>query len=131
MTSAVCPPRSLFTVTGQSPRFWSRPPVRCLHSFTYATFSTSTMVSCLWVRLWLRARGSGTPHLFLTCSRGGGGPARSWFLLLLGFFTCFGAGCGACPTSADSVLEILPILSLLFYFAIHFNLLRAFCLFSL
>ena len=34
-------------------------------------------------------------------------------LLLLGSFACFGAGCGACPTCADSVLGILPVL--LFY----------------
>ena len=67
------------------------------------------MVSCLWVRLWLQARGSGSPHLFLTSS-GGGGPTWSWSLLLLGSFTCFGAGCGACPTSADSVLGVLPLL---------------------
>ena len=31
-------------------------------------------------------------------------------LLLLGSFTCFWAGCGACPTCADSVLGILPVL---------------------
>ena len=30
-------------------------------------------------------------------------------LLLLGSFICFGAGCGACPTSADSLLGILPV----------------------
>ena len=68
------------------------------------------MVSCLWVRLWLQARGSGSPHLFLTCSGGGGGPTPSLSLLLLGSFTCFGAGCGACPTCANSVLGILPVL---------------------
>ena len=53
-TSAVCPPRSPFTVTGRSPRFWSRPlgpPVRCLRHFIYATFNTSSMASFLWVRL--------------------------------------------------------------------------------
>ena len=71
------------------------------------------MASCLWVRLWLQARGSGSPHLFLTCSGGGGGPMPSLSLLLLGSFACFGAGCGACPTCADSVLGILPVL--LFY----------------
>ena len=68
------------------------------------------MASCLWVRLWLQARGSGSPHLFLTCSGGGGGPMPSLSLLLLGSFTCFGAGCGACPTCVDSVLGILPVL---------------------
>ena len=72
------------------------------------------MVSCLWVRLWLQARGSGSPHLFLTCCGGGGGPMPSLSLLLLGSFACFGPGCGACPTCADSVLGILPVL--LFYF---------------
>ena len=35
-------------------------------------------------------------------------------LLLLGSFTCFGAGCGACPTCADSVLGVLPVLLFLF-----------------
>ena len=72
------------------------------------------MVSCLWVRLWLQARESGSPHLFLTCSGGGGGPMPSLSLLLLGFFTCFGTGCGACPTCADSVLGVLPVLLFLF-----------------
>ena len=72
------------------------------------------MVSCLWVCLWLQARGLGSPHLFLTCSWGGGGPTPSLSLLLLGSFTCFRAGCGACPTCADSVLGILPVL-LVFY----------------
>ena len=132
MTSAVCPPRSRFTATGLSPLFWSLPPgapVRCLLLFIYATFNTSTMVSCLWVRLWLQARGSGSPHLFLTCSGGGGGPTQSWSLLLLGSFTCFGAGCGACPTSADSILGVLPLL--LFLSAIAFTYLYAFCLFYL
>ena len=36
MTSAVCPPRSPFTVTGRSPQFWSRPlgpPVSVFPSF--------------------------------------------------------------------------------------------------
>ena len=53
-TSAVCPPRSPFTVTGRSPRFWSRPlgpPVRCLRHFICAIFNTSSMASFLWVRL--------------------------------------------------------------------------------
>ena len=72
------------------------------------------MVSCLWVRLWLQARGSGSPHLFLTCSGGGGGPTLSWSLLLLSSFTCFGAGFGACPTCADSVLGVLPVLFVVF-----------------
>ena len=129
MTSAVCPPRSHFTVTGRSPRFWSRPlgpPVLCLRPFTYVIFNTSSMAYCLWVRLWLRALGSGNPHLFLTCSGGGGGPTRSWSLLLRGFFT----GCGACPTSADSVSEILPFY-LPILLAIHFKCLYAFCLFYL
>ena len=112
MTSAVCPPRSRFTATGRSPQFWSPPPgapVRCLLPLICVTFNTSTMVSCLWVRLLLQARGSGSPHLFLTCSAGGGGPTWSLSLLHLGSFTCFWAGCGACPTSADSVLGVLPL----------------------
>ena len=47
-------------------------------------------------------------------------------LLLLGSFICFGTGCGACPTSADSVLGILPVL-----FSNVFINFSAFCLFSL
>ena len=132
MTSAVCPPWSRFTATGWSPQFWSLPPgapVRCLLPFICATFNTSTMVSCLWVRLLLQARGSGSPHLFLTCSGGGGGPTWSLSLLHLGSFTCFGAGCGACPTSADSVLGYS--LFLLFLSAIAFTYLYTFCLFYL
>ena len=75
-----------------SPRFWIPPPgapVRCSPLLTCATSNTNMMAFYLWVRLWLRARGSGSPHLFLTCSRGGGGLAPSLSPLLHGSFTCF------------------------------------------
>ena len=84
--------RSVSTETGLSPRFWIPPPgapVRFFPPFTCATSNTSVMAFYLWVRLWLRARGSGSPHLFLTCSGGGGGPAPSFSPLLHGSFTCF------------------------------------------
>ena len=73
MTYVVSPPQSRSTVTGLSPRLWSPPlgaPVRCSHNFIFATFSMNMMAFFLWVRLWLRVRGSGNPHLFLTCSGG-------------------------------------------------------------
>ena len=69
MTSVVHPPPSHSTVTGLSPRFWSPPlgaPVRCSPLFIFATYNTNMMAFSLWVRLWLRVRGSGSPHLFLT-----------------------------------------------------------------
>ena len=92
MASAVFPPPSPSTETGLSPRFWIQPPgapVRCSPHSTCATSNTSMMVFCLWVRLLLRARGLGSPHLFLTFSGGGGGPAPSLSPLLHGSFTCF------------------------------------------
>ena len=48
-------------------------------------------------------------------------------LLLLGSFFCFGTGCGACPTSADSVLGVLPVL--LYYHFICERFLLTFPLF--
>ena len=58
-------------------------------SFIFATFNTNTMAFALWVRLWLRVRGSCSPHLFLTCSGGGGGPTLPLSPLPHGSFTCF------------------------------------------
>ena len=49
-------------------------------------------------------------------------------LLLLGSFTCFGTGCGACSTCADSVLGVVPVL-LLYYFFFLVNVLLTFPLF--
>ena len=92
MTSVVFAPPSPSTATGRSPRSWILPtgaPVRCSHLFICETFNMSTMVSCLWVRLWLLARGSGSPHLFLPCSGGGGGHTPSLSPLLRGSFTRF------------------------------------------
>ena len=85
MRFAVSPPLSLFTGTGMSRRFWSPPlgaPVRCSPLFTCATFSMNTMAFACWVRSWLRVRGSSSPHLFLTCSGGGGGAPSSLAPLL-------------------------------------------------
>ena len=84
MRFAVSPPLSLFTGTSLSPRFWSPPlgaPVRC-SLFTCATFSMNTVAFACWVSSWLRVRGSSSPHLFLTCSRGGGGVPSSLAPLL-------------------------------------------------
>ena len=91
MTYVVSPPQSRSTVTGLSPRFWSLPlgaPVRCSHHFIFVTFNTNMMAFFLWVRLWLRVRGSGSPHL-LTCSGGGGGSTLPLSPLPRGSFTCF------------------------------------------
>ena len=52
-------------------------------------------------------------------------------LLLLGSFICFGTGCGACPTSADSMLGVLPVLLYYPLFANVFINFSAFCLFYL
>ena len=86
------PPPSPSTATGRSPQYWIPLPgasVRCSPLFICETFNTSTMVSYLWVRLWLWAQGSGIPHLFLTCSGGAGGTAPSLSPLLHGSFTRF------------------------------------------
>ena len=80
MRFTVSPPLSLFTGIGLSPRFWSPSlgaPVRCSPLFTCATFSMNTMAFAHWIRSWLRVRGSSSPHLFLTCSGGGGGAPSS------------------------------------------------------
>ena len=97
----VSPPQSRSTVTGLSPRFWSLPlgaPVRCSHHFIFATFNTNMMAIFLWVRLWLRVRGSGSPHLFLTCSGGGGG-STPCLRFRVAPSPASVAGCGACPSS--------------------------------
>ena len=93
MTSEGSPPLSRFTVTGPSPQFWSPPlgaPVRCSLHFIFATFNTNTMAFALWVYLWLRVRGSSSPHLFLPCSGGGGGTTSPLFYCFYCEFTfCF------------------------------------------
>ena len=79
------------TGTGQSPRSWSPPlgaQVRCFPHFTCATFSMNTMAFARWVRSWLRVRGLSSPHLFLTCSWGGGGATSPLPPLLRGSCTC-------------------------------------------
>ena len=131
MTSVVFPPPSPSTVTGLSPRSWIPPhgaPVLCSPLFICATFNTSTMVSCLWVRSWLRARGSGSPHLFLTCSGGGGGPAPSLSPLLHDSFTCFSGWMWGLPIQWLTGVGELPFL-VVFYLAINFTCFSAFCFF--
>ena len=91
MRYAVYPPLSPSTATGQSPRSWSPPlgaQIRCFPLFTCATFSMSSMAFARWVRSWLRVRGSGSPHLFLACSVGGGGATSHLSPLLRGSCTC-------------------------------------------
>ena len=91
MRFAVSPPLSPSTGTGQSPRSWS-PPLGAKFGvflfFTCATFSMNTMAFARWVRSWLRVRGSSSPHLFLTCSGGGGGATSPLSPLLRGSCTC-------------------------------------------
>ena len=65
---------------------WSQ--VWCFPLFTCATFSMNTMAFACWVRSWLRVRGSSSPHLFLTCSGGGGGATSPLSPLLRGSCTC-------------------------------------------
>ena len=79
------PPLSLSTGTGRFPRCLSPPlgaPVRCSHLFISATFNTNMMACSRWVHSWLRVRGLVSPHLFLTCSGGGGGASQSLSPLL-------------------------------------------------
>ena len=121
MKSAVSPPLSLSTGTGRFPRCLSLPfgaPVRCSPHFIYATYSTNMMACSLWVHSWLRVRGLVSPHLFLTCS-GGGGPNRSLSLLLLVSNTFPVTGCGACPSCYGTGARVHPFCILLrFYFSI-------------
>ena len=118
MTSVVYPPPSHSTVTGLSLRFWSPPlgaPVRCSRHFIFATFNTNMMVFCLWVCLWLRVRGSGSPHLFLTCSGGGGGTTP----LPRGSFTCFSGWMRGLPIQLLSGVGVLP-----FFIGFNFAILK-------
>ena len=92
MTFVMSPPLSRFTATGLSPRFWSPPlgaPVRCFRHFIFVTFSMITMAFALWVHSWLQVRGSSSPHLFLTCSGGGGGAPSPLSPLPHGSFACY------------------------------------------
>ena len=92
MTSVVYSPLLRSTAAGLSQRFWSPPlgaPVQCFRPFTSAAFSMNTMAFALWVRSWLRVRGSSSPHLFLTCSGGEGGALSPLSPLLRGSFTCY------------------------------------------
>ena len=101
MRSAVSPPLSLSTGTGRFPRCLSPPlgaPVRCSHLFISAPFNTNMMACSLWVHSWLRVRGLVSPHLFLTCSGGGGGASRSLSPLLRVSCTFPVTGCVACPS---------------------------------
>ena len=100
MRFAVSPPLLLFTGTGLSPRFWSPPlgaPGLCFLHFTCSTFSMNTMAFVRWVRSWLRVRASSSPHLFLTCSGGGGGAPLSLSPLLRDSCTCLSSGMWGLP----------------------------------
>ena len=111
MKSAVSPPLSLSSGTGRFPRCLSPPlgaPVRCSPLFIYATYNTNLMACSLWVHLWLRVRGLVSPHLYLTCSGGGGGPIRSLFPLLLVSSTFPVTGCGACPPCCGTGARVHP-----------------------
>ena len=111
--SAVSPPVSLSTGTGRFPRCLSPPlgaPVRCSPLFTYATYSTNMMACSLWVHSWLRVRELVSPHLFLTCSGGGGGTNRSLSPLLQVSTTFPVTGCGACPSCCGMGARVHPFL---------------------
>ena len=118
-TSVVFPPPSPSTVTGLSPRFWIPPPgapVRCSPPFTCATSNTNTMAFYLWVR----ARGSGSPHLFLTCSWGGGSPTPSLSPFPHGSFTCFSGWMLGLPIQWLSGVWGTPILFVFYSAILHF-----------
>ena len=94
-------------------------PVRCFPNFIYATYNTNLMACSLWVHSWLRVRGLVSPHLFLTCSGGRGGPIRSLFPLLLVSNTFPVTRCGACPSCCWTGARVHPFCVLLrFYFSI-------------
>ena len=104
------------TGTGRFPRCLSPPlgaPVRCSPHFIYATYSTNMMAYSLWVHSWLRVRGLVSPHLFLTCSGGGGGAGRSWSPLLRVSSTFPVTGCGACPSCCGTGARVHPFCILL------------------
>ena len=63
--------------------------------FTCVTFSMSFRVFARWVRSWLWARGSRSPHLFPICSGGEGGSMSPLSPLLQGLFSV--TGCGGLP----------------------------------
>ena len=116
MRSAVSPPLSLSTRTGWFPRCLSPPlgaPVRCSHHFIYATFNTNMMACSRWVHSWLRVRGLVSPHLFLICSRGGGGASRSLSPLLRVSCTFPVTGCMACPSCCGTGAGVHPFCILL------------------
>ena len=123
MRSAVSPPLSLSTGTGRSPRCLSPPlrtPVRYSHLFISVTFNTDMMACSRWVHSWLRVRGLVSPHLFLTCSGGGGGASRSLSPLLRVSCTFPVTGCVACPSCCGTGARVHPfcILLRLFIFRI-------------
>ena len=120
MRSAVSPPLSLSTGSGRFPRCLSPPlgaPVRCSHLFISATFNTNMMACSRWVHSWLRVRGLVSPHLFLTCSGGGGGASRCLFPLLRVSCTFPVTGCGACPPCCWTGAGVHPFL----YVIANFN----------
>ena len=130
MTFVVSLPWWRSTATGRSPRCLTRPPgapVRCLPPFNCATFSMSFRVFARWVRLWLRVRGSRSPHLFPLCSGGRGDSMSSLSPLLRGSITCFSYSLWwpALPVP----VQVLGYPVLCFYF--HFYCVYSLCFFSL
>ena len=107
---------------------WSSSSV--FSSFIYVTFSTNTVAFCRWVRSWLWVRGLSSPHLFLTCSGGGGGAVWSLFPLLrvsctfscdwmCGLPILLRNGCWGAPFLYFIAFLILHILFILFICFMH------------
>ena len=100
----------VFTVTGQSPRYLTRPPgapVRFFHLFTCVPFSMSFRVFAHWVCSWLRVCGSRSPHLFPFCYGGGGGSMSPLSPLLRGSKACVQLlVVVACPSSSCAGLGV-------------------------
>ena len=131
MRSAVSPPLSLSTGTGRSPRCLSPPlgaPVWYSHLFISATFNTNMMACSRWVHSWLRVRGLVSPHLFLTCSGGGGGASRSSSPLLRVSCTFPVTGCVACPSCCGTGARVHPFCILLLLLLFEFVFILFICI---
>ena len=131
MRSAVSPPLSLSAGTGRFPWCLSPPlgaPVRCSQLFISATFNTNTMACSRWVHSWLRVRGLVSPHLFLTCSGGGGGASCSLLPLLRVPCTFPVAGCVACPSCCWTGVGVHPFCILLRFYISQFLFIFFICI---
>ena len=96
-------------------------------SSSCATFSMITMAFACWVRSWLRVRGLSSPHLFLTCSGGGGGAPSPLSPLLRNSCTCLSCwmwvlpiqllcGCWGAPFCFFIILFLLLFTFMFFIF---------------